>query len=264
MVNRRYRAVVEVRRGGPEAVQRRGLVAGRGQRFVAAYEPAVFLLGKPAPVVIAAELRADAVVTPPVGADLVNFYHAVGIGPIRAVSAVALRASLLEHDIPLRCLVAVDGERVFRWLQAQQVSLNIAEDRLGTVEVGRRVERAHHELHDRAHRPGVGAAGLVHGLFFLEQPPGGRVFAHVVVQTQLDALDAQRQVRLAVAQQEHGHRAGFAGAADIGESERHLAAAAAGQVHLLKQRMNVERAVAQADVALPHDRAAVADQAIDA
>src|SRR5262249_42376864 len=95
LIDRRDRAIVQIGRGGPDAVQRRGLVAGRrpGREFI--HYPAGPFLSEPAPVVVLAKRPRDAVVPVAVGADDVKGHDLVGISPACAVGAVATRAILV-------------------------------------------------------------------------------------------------------------------------------------------------------------------------
>src|SRR5207253_4676611 len=129
-------------------IERRRLVAGLGNSGVTVG----FLMREPALVVVLAELVGEAVESRTVGPDNVKRNNLVWIGPILAVGPMTLRAGLTKDNFTLGSQAAVDRERVLRRLDREDIGANVGEGGLGLVEGRRRIERAHHELHDRPHR----------------------------------------------------------------------------------------------------------------
>ncbi len=102
---------MEIGRGGPNAVERRRLVANRRLRFVFFREPAA--------VVVFAEFAGEAVEALAVGADLVDGNDLVGIGPVFAVGSVTAGAVGDEQRFALFRQQGIDRQGILRRLNTQ-------------------------------------------------------------------------------------------------------------------------------------------------
>src|SRR5579884_835942 len=117
------RAVMEIRRRRPDAVQRRRLIA------VGFLDGIIFV--EPALGVVIAELPRDAVETNTIGADLVYGHNLVGIGPLLAIGSVAARTVGEEQLLALGRQGAINRQRILRRGQRQQIGANVLEIRFG-------------------------------------------------------------------------------------------------------------------------------------
>src|SRR5262249_17992486 len=82
VIDRRDRAIVKIRRRGPDAIKRRRLVAGSGAGRVIIGEPAAPFLAEPGLLIVAAELFRDAVVPCRIRADDLERHDLVRVRPI--------------------------------------------------------------------------------------------------------------------------------------------------------------------------------------
>lgn len=254
---------MEVRGGGPDAVQRRSLVARRPAKQLAVHEPAVLLLAEPRLGIRLPVLHADRCVAVRISPDLVQRDHLVRVRPLAAIGAVARRAILAEQHLAPLGLLRIDGERVLRRFEAEQVLLDVAEGRFGLGEGFGAIQRMHHELHQRPHRARVRGTGVIHGAFLLHEPPRRHVRTGVVAEAEVHVLAAEREVGVAEAEQVDAEAVRFVGAAHVAEGEWRLRQAI-HHVEVFKQGLEIERSVAEADVALAEHGAAVAEHAVHA
>src|SRR5271157_909488 len=100
MINRRHRAVVKVRCGCPDAVERRGLIAAAAQAMIGLARGTV-LAGEPALEVMRHAFRGKGVRQGGIGAGHIEWYELVGVAGLAAVRAVAAPAVVLEDGLAL-------------------------------------------------------------------------------------------------------------------------------------------------------------------
>ena len=198
-----------------------------------------------------------------VGADHVQVDDLVGIVAVGAVGAVALGAVPSKTAWPRSALAASIGNGYFGGFEALEVRLDVAEGRLEVLEL---VERllAEQELHVRADRAGVGAAVVVHRRFLRRGATrrgrrargGWRPAAAGSVRIErsgLRRLSRTTEIIPALTVPRDVLRV-----KRLGGSRRPSA-----RVRSSRRSLQVERGVAEPDVARPADRAAVADHAVD-
>src|SRR5271166_2560435 len=100
MIDRRHRAVVKVRRGCPDAVERRGLIAAAAQAMIG-FARGTALAGEPALEVMRHAFRGEGVRQGGIGADHIEWNELVGVAVLGAVGAVAPNAAVLEDGLAL-------------------------------------------------------------------------------------------------------------------------------------------------------------------
>ena len=194
------------------------------------------------------------------GIDLVR------VRPVLAVGAVALRAVVVEHRLALRGLRRVDRERVLRRLEAEQVLPDVAERRLGLVELVRRRQRVHHELHQRLRtdRASVAPVWYIVRFFFSSHHAGTSSQASSCRPRSSD-VRRQRQVRVAEAEQVDAERRRPRSCRGRWQKVNgSLPAARRPRASSSNRAWMSSELLPQADVALAEDRAAVAEHAVDA
>ena len=159
MVYRWHGAVVQIRSGGPDAIERRSLITFGRQRGISFGRVLCFSLGKPALVVIRAKLVGDAVKAPSIRADLVEWNDLVRIASLRAVGSMARAAVPGKQPRPGGQRV-VDRQRILRRLQRKMYAEYRAKSASASSKALGGLRRAHHELHQRTDRAGVMAPPL--------------------------------------------------------------------------------------------------------
>src|SRR5262249_34233038 len=114
-----------------------------------------------------------------------------------------------------------------------------------------------------AYRFGIAGAGVIHRPFLLQEPPGGDVFAQIVAQAEILALERQIEIWLAERQEINREGARFTGAAHPAERERHdPPRGPRGVAKLVEKRLQIERRIPQSDDRFAVDAAGVAKKAI--
>ena len=184
-INCRHRAVVKVRCGRPDAVERRGLIAAAAQAMIGLSRGTV-LAGDPALEVMRHAFRGEGVRQGGIGADHLEWYELVGVAVLGAVGAVAPNAGVLEDGLALLSQGPIDRVRIAWRLQAQQIGADIGELWLALLDRLRAGAENQEKRHERADRPAVGGTQMVDRLLFPEMPPCGNVLAKVLAERILD------------------------------------------------------------------------------
>ena len=229
---------MEVGGTGPDAVERRGDIPLRG---IDPFDLAS--IGKPAVVERPAVLHGERIEPNPIGADVVDRHHPLGVRAPRPVAravidAVAVGAVGREQTPAAFGERRVDRSLPSRRLERFQPRLDVAKLPLPVAELVRTILLDEEELHQHS-MPLRGEAVGVDPLSLRIVPPGGGV--HVVVgKIEAGRLRHDREVGGPVLHQRHAEHHGIRRA--VGRAQRHQQPA---EIHV-PQRLPLE------ELHLPH------------